>query len=30
MFFIKQEIFDILELDGVLLENGQEMLTKYD
>lgn len=30
MFFIRQEIFDILELDGVLLENGQEMLTKYD
>lgn len=30
MFFIEQEIFNILELDGVLLENGQEMLTKYD
>ena len=30
MFFIKHGIFDIFELDGVLLENGQEMLTKYD
>ena len=30
MFFIRQEIFNILELDGVLLENGQEMLSKYD
>ena len=30
MFFIRQEIFNILELDGVLLENGQEMLTNWN
>lgn len=30
MFFIEHEIFDIFELDGVLLENGQELLTSYD
>lgn len=30
MFFIEQEIFNIFELDGILLENGQELLTNYD
>ena len=30
MFFIEQNIFDVFELDGILLENGQELLTNYD